>query len=331
MTGCNVDTTLTRARVGDMSFPLGAYPVEEMTPRAGYTMTFEPADGDEDSGDWEEWPDRYVFDIAITSERVEPLVRHLLSFMPGRVYPILDVMGRDAYREIDPFVSYELVGLDRFLDTLRRFRGFFFEDGLVGFGAMSEDPFYYAFVDEHKIVTVRCTVEWKERVESVLKAFDLEEVEEIAGADAAAHEHRSVIVAPDDHPELLTFDEILEELRDEWALVLNVDPDSNQDDEGNDLGVTCWRVLVRADFDQDPVVRYIEVLLRATCLGEAEGLARDASDQLFTKADPEPTQAVIVESDRLIAEDFVKALQDAGRANPVISPEPEVELARWIP
>ena len=36
-------------------------------------------------------------------------------------------MGRDAYREIDPYISYELVGLDRVTDSLRRFRDFFFD------------------------------------------------------------------------------------------------------------------------------------------------------------------------------------------------------------
>ena len=205
MLTCRVDESLERVRMGDLAFSLGAYPVEPMTPQPGYEMLFEQADGDND-GEWEEWPDRYVFDIVISADRVEALVRHLLTLLPGRVYPILDILGHDAYREVDPYVSYELVGLDRFTDTVRRFRGFFFEDGMVGFGAMSDEPFIYLFVDEHKIVTLRCLIEQREKVEAILRAFDLEEVEKPAGADAALHEHRSVLVAPTDQEDVLRFE-----------------------------------------------------------------------------------------------------------------------------
>lgn len=249
MSRCRVDKSVERVVVEGLAFPLGSYPVEEMTPIAGYTMAFESADGD-DTGvgsDWEEWPDRYVFDILVTATRVESMCRALFAMLPGRVYPILDVLGHDAFREVDPYVSYDLIGLDRVLDTIRRYRGYFFEDGLVGFGAMSDEPFLYIFVDEHKIVTVRCEVALKEKVEALLAAFDLKEVPAIAGADAATHEHRGVLDAPDDHPELRTAEEIVEELRDEWHLTLNIDPDTNLDDEENELGITGWRCLVRYD------------------------------------------------------------------------------------
>ena len=328
MVTCKVDESLERVRVGEVAFALGSYPVEEMTPRQGYTVLFEPADGDE-QGDWEEWPDRYVFDVVITAERVEPLVRHLLALLPGRVYPILDILGQDAYREVDPYVSYELIGLDRFTDALRRFRGFFFEDGLVGFGAMSDDPFFYLFVDEHKIVTIRCTMDDRERVESVLRAFDLEEVEEPAGADSAVHEHRSVLVSPPEREDLLGFDEIVEQLRDEWQLVLNVDPETNTDDEGRELGITSWRLLARAEYEQEPVVRYVEVLLRAPNLREAEELGRDAADGLFDQDGREPTVASFVEVDRMGPEAFASLVRELGGPAGELPPEPGVLVTRW--
>src|SRR5205814_9142077 len=84
----------------------------------------------------------------------------------------------------------------------------------------------------------------REKVESVLAAFDLGEVEEIAGADAATHEHRGVLDTPDDRPDLLTAEEIVEELREDWGLVLNVDAERNIDDEENDLGITGWRCII---------------------------------------------------------------------------------------
>ena len=225
MARCRVDKSIKRKEIDGISFPLGVYPVEEMTPRTGFTLMFEPSDGDTEEGEWEEWPDRYVFDIMISATRVESLCRSLFAMLPGRFYPILDVLGHDEYREVDPYVSYELVGQERFHDALRRYRGYFFEDGLVGFGAMSEEPFLYVFVDEHKIVTVRVQADMRERMERLLAAFDLTEVEEIAGADAALHEHRGVLDAPDERLDLLTADEIVEDLRNDWGLVLNIDPD----------------------------------------------------------------------------------------------------------
>ncbi len=308
MVGCAVDTSVERVQMGDMRFPLGVYPVEPMQPVQGYTLTFEPSDGDDDEGDWEEWPDRYVFDAVISAERVEPLCRMLFSLMPGRVFPILDVIGRDAYREIDPFVAYEPIALDRFLDAVRAFRGFFFEDGMCGFGAMSQEPFFYVFVDEHKIVTIRGQADLKERIEGVLHAFDLAVCEEPAGADAAVHEHRSVVIAPEDRPELLSFDEIVERLRHDWRLVLNIDPDTNVDDDGRDLGVTGWRCISVARFAGDEPPKYAEILLRAGSLNDAEDLAQEATDDLIDALEgPECTEAELVASDRVRPE-ILKAL-----------------------
>lgn len=282
MARCRVDQSIERVTMNGFAFPLGVYPVEEIEAKPGYTMAFEPADGDGpslggaggsggfgtessgngggersgsdgggggggESGEWEEWPDRYVFDILVPATRLEPLCRSMLALLPGRVYPIVDFLGQDEWREVDPYVSYDLVGIDRFLETLRRFAGFFFEDGLAGFGAMSEEPFVYVFVDEHKVVTVRVEAGLKERVEAVLAAFDLELREELLSADSATHEHRTVLEAPDGRHDLLNPDEIMEGLRDEWHLVLNIDPESNVDEEGNDLGVTGWRCIVRFD------------------------------------------------------------------------------------
>ena len=294
MVTCKADPTLQRTTSGSFQFPLGAYPVEPLTPRQGYSVHFEPADGDDESGEWEEWPDRYVFDVVISAERVEPLCRMLFSLLQGRVYPILDVLGHDAYREIDPYISYDLVGLDRFTDAVRRFRDFLYEDGMCGFGAMSEEPFFYIFIDEHKIITLRCEPSLKDKVEKILAAFDLEQVEEPAGADAAAHEHRGVLSVPNDKPELLSQEEIVERLKDEWSLLLNVDPDTNLGDDGRDLGVTPWRIVVRCEYESKPP-RYAEVLLDAPTLRIAEEMAFDATDELAAQdavATPAPALGV---------------------------------------
>jgi hypothetical protein len=311
MARCRVDESLERTVVNGFEFPLGVYPVEAMTPRAGYAVEFEPADGDEE-GQWEEWPDRYHFDIVITASRLEPLCRSLLGLFPGRVYPILDVLGRDAYREVDPYISYELVGMDRFLDALRRYRGYFFEDGLCGFGAMVDEPFMYLFVDEHKILTIRAQPDIKEKIERILAAFDLEPTEAPAGADAASHEHRGVLVMADDRPDLLNEDEIVEELRDDWRLTLNVEPDTNFDEDGKPLGIVPWRCLVRCLQDPDGPPRYIDIFLTASNLQSADELCLDTAEEMLPEGVEEWEEAMVISADRVDAETAEEWMKEKG-------------------
>lgn len=318
MVGCAIDTNLTRHELGGFKFPLGVYPVETMTPKAGYSLHFEPADGDEHEGEWEAWPDRYVFDIVMSSERVEPFCKLLFEMLPARVFPIVDLLGHDAYREIDPYMAYELIAKDHFLDGIRRFRQFFFEDGMSGFGAMCEEPFLYMFLDEHKIVTVRAEPSMKDRVERLLKAFDLEPCEDAAGADAASHEHRTVLITPPDRPELLGPEEIVERLRDEWNLVLNIDPDQNLDEEGKPLGTTPWRVVVRVergggglDTRRKTRARYAEILLYSDCLRVAEEAALAQVDRMVGAKKPAIEDAVVVAADRLTTEQMAELLGES--------------------
>ncbi|MFG0284340.1 MAG: hypothetical protein ACF8R7_07945 [Phycisphaerales bacterium JB039] len=314
MITCAPDNSIARVRIGDFEFPLGVYPIEPLQPAPGYRVDFEPADAPEaedDSGEeWEEWPDRYVYDIVISAGRVQSLVRALLTLMPGRIYPILDVLGQDAYREVDPYIAYHPVGLERLMDGVRRFGAFLFEDGLCGFGAISEEPFYYVFVDEHKIVTVRAEASLKDRVERTLAAFDLGPLEEPIGVDSAAHEHRGVLTAPESNPQLLTSEEVAERLIDAWRLTLNIDPDTNVDDQGRELGPTFWRCLVRStpDTGADPLIGprggvYWELLLVARNWREAEELSFDAIDS----RDPAPSadgwpELVMLGADRVTAQ-----------------------------
>lgn len=324
------DSSIERITLGAMKFPLGVYPVEPMEPRQGYLSQFEPADSEDSAGDWEEWPDRYMFDIVITAERLEPLCRALFTLLPGRIFPILDVMGRDAFREIDPYVSYDLLGLDRFTDAIRAFRDFFYEDGLVGFGAMSEDPFFYVFIDEHKIITVRAEAGLKEKVEKLLTAFDLEQVDDPRGADAAAHEHRSVLLSPDEHPDLLSADEIVEQLRDEWRLLLNIDAETNVDESGAELGVTLWRCIVRVATTDDRS-RYAEVILGAGSLREAEEAAARGCAELDSDADEAWTDAVVTVAERLQPERVADYAHPEAAHAPTPAPEAgHIYSAAWL-
>ncbi|MBM4109676.1 MAG: hypothetical protein FJ255_12860 [Phycisphaerae bacterium] len=351
---CQLDPAITRHAAGDFQFPLGVYPVEPASPKAGYTSAFESADGGPGAdGEFEEWPDRYVFDIVVSASRVRALCRALIGLLPLRVFPILDVLGNDAYREIDPYVSYDLLGLDQFMDSVRAYADFLFEDGLVGFGAMSEEPFCYFFLDEHKIATVRVEPAVKERLEKILEAFDLHETADAAGVDATAHEHRSILLAPDDRPDLLSPPEIVERLRDRWRLLLNTDPDRNLDEEGKDLGTTAWRCVVRFDADDDRPPGYGEAIVAAECLRDAEECAIEAVERLpearnylrNTPPKPEPdqphaaepsdawTEAVPVASDRLTLDTLNELLSSGSKkkVRPVSDLDPgKVYLAIWL-
>jgi hypothetical protein len=267
-----------------------------------------------------------MFDALVDARRLPALVRTLTSLLPLRVYPILDVLGADEYREIDPYIAYDLVGLDRFLEGVRVFGTWLFEDGLVGFGAMSIEPFVYLFVDEHKIVTVRVQLDLKDQVEKILGAFDLKAVEEVKGADAVAHEHRTVLANPEEVPEAITGEEIVERLRHDWAMQLNVAGDTNVDDDGRDLGVTGWRCLARCLVDEGEPERFAEVLLAADSLDNAEQLALGA----VAPGDPEDPSWLEID---LIACDRVKP----ERFGELVGAEPGpilgsngVVLVRWL-
>ncbi|MFG0305141.1 MAG: hypothetical protein ACF8Q5_02865 [Phycisphaerales bacterium JB040] len=342
MARCELDPSLERHEIDGFAFPLGVYPVEPMVPRAGYSVAFEPGDGDDEGGEWEEWPDRYVFDIVVPATRLEPMWRALLSQMPARVYPILDFIGHDAYREIDPYIAYELVGQDRMTDSVRRFAPFFFEDGMVGFGAVSDLPFSYVFLDEHKVFTVRVEPGARAGLEKILEAFELEELEEPAGSDAAAHEHRGVLLAPKDRPDLLTPEEIVEQLREAWQLVLNVDPESNVDDDGKDLGMTVWRSVVRCGTEPEGehapagADRFGEVLLTASSLLRAEELAHEGAVGLLEDDGGELLDVMVLSLDRVLPEqgqDMLRSMS-AGRAPGVVDVRKvrreRVLGARWL-
>lgn len=341
---CEIDPSIERVEIDGFKFPLGVYPVEPIEPRAGYRVEFEPADGVNDPQFEDEviepWPDRYVFDIVISADRVDALYRQLLPLLPGRVYPILDFIGHDAHREIDPYLARVPVGIEWLIDGVRACRPFFFEDGMVGFGALSDDPFCHLFVDEHKIITLRCEPDLKPRFEKILAAFDLKEIEDPAGADAAAHEHRNVLWTPDDRPDLLSAEEIVEDLRDAWQLDLNVDITRNVDDGGRELGITPWRCVVRTEGADR--TRYAEIIVNADCLLNAEELAIDAtigllaSDETST-SDDEP---MIIVADRMTPAQLEEAVSGEGspaggeqpHGTPVKEPsiEPGVIQGRWL-
>ena len=326
-----IDNSLQRVAVADFAFPLGVIPAESVKPTQGYIVEFEAADGGE-SGDWEEWPDRYVYDVAVTATRLASLCRALFTLLPGRIYPILDILGNDAYREVDPYIAYDFVGVDHFLDGVRRHSGWLLEDGLVGFGAMCDDPFIYLSVDEHNLLTIRVETGQQEAVEKALAAFDLHALPDgPITIDTVSHEHRTTLSCPPERPDLMTSEEIIEELIDRWRLRLNIDRERNIDDDGRSLGLTAWRCLVRRFGEMDAHPEYAEALVVAHNYDEAELIALEAALDENPPADDDeawPRDQVVI-ADRLRPEQLAQLMQ-AENAETLLA-EPAVHAFRWLP
>jgi hypothetical protein len=324
-----LDSGLERKESDGFAYPLGVYPVEPVRSRPGYVVEFETADGSNGIGgseEWEEWPDRFMYDCLVPSNRVRSLMTLLTALLPSRVYPILDVLGNDAFREIDPFIAYDLVGFDRYCEGLAMFGEWLYEDGMVGFGAMSLEPFLYVFVDEHKIVTIRCELAVKAKVEKVLTAFDLGEMEQLSGADSVEHEHRGVLHVDEKNDDLLAPEDVVGLLRDMWRLQLNIDADANIDEEGNELGVTGWYCLARCTRESDEQTRYAELLLAAGSLTEAEQLATDALSPEMG-GDDSWVDVELIRSDRMSAQDYADLTGITGADDLLRSAR--VDALRW--
>jgi hypothetical protein len=306
---CAVDPRLERVVTANgFQFPLGVIPAENAEPREGYRHEFETGQAD--------WPDCYLYDVVLSAEKTEPLVRDLLRLAPPRLVPILDVRGDDAYREMDPYLGLEELDREAIATMLTTARAFLFEDGHCGFGVVAEDPLFYIYVDDHKIVTIRCGLTEASEVEEVLEAHGIAGDSEPIGIDSVAHDHLDTLWTDDNRTDLLDFYGMLDTLRYEWGLELNIDPETNVDDDGRLLETTAWRVLILLEPTQvlprwrgpatEPSkapVKYAELLLAAESLVRVDELVERVARELtnYRLVD-------LVTADRIRPEELSEAL-----------------------
>lgn len=241
-------TDLTRVTLNGFALPLGINPHELEAPREGFTVSYTPAR--------EEMPDTYAFHVVVSHEHVSALLRRAFRLLPEEVYGIIEIGSRDAYRATDVFMGEEPIPRDAFLSTWQEYEPFLLEDGTIGAGANSEDPFVEVFVDPWKGVSVHVPLHQRDDVEHLLDTFGLEEVPQTwpteADDDARWHEHievRPVLDLTDDYAS--DVDELLLELRHAWQLSLNIDPQRNEDERGRLLGVTLWHVVAIGESADD--------------------------------------------------------------------------------
>ncbi len=268
-----IDPTLKRLAIKGFAFPLGWNPSDGQRPFEGYTIARLDPDLD--------LPDTHQFQIAVSHERLKALLSRLMEFLPDSVYPILEIISTDAYRQVDTLMSPEPMPKPEFLATWNEFEPLLLDDCALAAGAMSEDPYVEVFLEANKFIIMNIASEGSTALEAELESQGLHEVpSHWIDDDDCMDEFHSVLLERDD---LMTLDEIIVQIQRLWRLELNVDPDGNPDESGRDLGVTLWHIVVLAvRRDQQPPAEgaRIDVWLSAASLGQVEELVADVFDQI---------------------------------------------------
>ncbi|MBT8485992.1 MAG: hypothetical protein HKO59_13130 [Phycisphaerales bacterium] len=296
-------TDIQRACIGDFALPLGLVPDAIDPPLVGYTLDYTQGDEERDE------PDTYTFYIVTSHERLKLLVDRMLDFLPERVHAILEVGSRDAYRALDVFMAPEAIDSRGFREVWEAFEPFLLEDGSIGAGANSDDPFVEIFLDQWKGLSVHVPLLMRDDVEAVLAEFGLQAVPEtwpVMDEDTANRslKLRSVLAGDDDTGASL--EDLLLELRHGWELELNVDPETNVDDSGRDLGPTLWHTLVIVESSEDPAQSaYASIWATARSLAEMDELIDDALSDL-----PEWRVTDVYTIDRVAYDERPDALDD---------------------
>ncbi len=266
---------LDRAVINGFALPLGIAPGDLEAPMSGYTIAYAVGVDDE--------PDTYSFYVAVSHERIAAVLHRVFDLLPKAVYGLVEISSRDAYRPIDVFIGREQISLSRFLETWQRCEPVLLEEGSIGAGANSQEPFVEIFLDQWKGLSIIVPLTMKEPVELMLEGLDLHEVPETWKVDGDARameaaEIRPVLDLADGAPDL---DDLLWQLRSDWRLDLDVDPDNNVDEAGRPLGMTLWHavVSVREHQEGSPEEADASVWATAGSLSDAEILIDTALSQ----------------------------------------------------
>ncbi len=266
---------LKRSVVKGYALPLGIEAVDFDPPAEGYTLAYTPGEDDE--------PDTYAFHIVVSHEKLRPLIQQAFTMLPDSVTPIVEIGSRDAYRTVDVYFADDEVSRQEFRRVWSFYEDVILEDASIGVGANSEDPFVEVFVDSWKGLSIHVPIELREEVESMLHAAGLEEVPETwpTGPESdplPGTAMRDVLEIEDEQsPDI---DELLLQLRERWMLELNVDPETNVDDAGRNLGLTLWHAVIVAEAATGDPERgaYLSIWASAASLAEMERLIGEAMD-----------------------------------------------------
>jgi hypothetical protein len=283
---------LQRVVIAGFALPLGIAPApgRMKAPIQGYTVSYVPGEEDE--------PDTYSFHVVVSHEKLAPVLHRAFDLLPDEVSAIVEIGSRDAYRSTDTFIGEHPIPIEEFREVWDRYEPFLLEDGSIAAGANSEDPFIEVFVDQWKGLSIHVPLAMREDVAAMLQEFGLDEVQQTwpageeepnatdADDDENASQVRPVLDLSDEFsPDI---DELLLNLRHEWRLSLIVDPDSNIDEGGRNLGSTLWHAVViveRIDGETDRPAHqsqqgaYASIWANASSLTEMERLIETALER----------------------------------------------------
>ncbi|MEE9394487.1 MAG: hypothetical protein V3W41_18485 [Planctomycetota bacterium] len=220
---------LKRTILGSVALPLGAELQEPGAPLIeGYESRFVASEGQQD--------DQFDFRIVLTHERVSEIARKLfVELLPQLVFATFEEFSNDAYRDVDNWLSEELVDKERLLQAWDSYGHFFVEDVRCGFGGMSYEPLIEVFVEEPSSINVVCGMDSKERVEKVIRDLGIEELSKAAFLDGIDHTSRDVIEVSKDE---LTMDDL--DIKFSILESLGMQPTNRDEGEVGEGPVLYW-------------------------------------------------------------------------------------------
>jgi len=127
------------------AFPLGVVSGGQRPRSPGWCRVIWDAD--------ETHPETLTYTIVVSHEMIRPLLHEFLRLLPPRVFGLLELGSRDAFREVDVFIGEE-VDVDRFLGAWDFFESILLEDAMLGVGVNSRSPFLEIFLDPDKRLIV---------------------------------------------------------------------------------------------------------------------------------------------------------------------------------
>ena len=96
---------------------------------------------------------RYQFTVAVSAAHVPELFARLGALLPERVRVVFEIPGRTpSDEEVCEVYLSDAVERDEFLEAFAAHDFLFSQDGMIGFGALSEDERTELFLDDHKLL-----------------------------------------------------------------------------------------------------------------------------------------------------------------------------------
>jgi len=252
-------------------------------------------------------PETLTYTVAVSHELVRPLLREFMRWLPASVSGLMELGSRDAFREVDVYIGRP-IDVDRFRSVWDLFEPILLEDATLGIGVNGSDPFFEIFLDQDKRVIVHVEPTWSDRIEDVLRRFNIRRChdEDIQPTTEGGHVMVRPILENIDGC-LSDPDHLLLALQAAWHLELDDDPERNLDARGRDIGFTLWRGLVLVD-QEDPAGRRVghaQIWGVATCRRDIERLMQSRIVE-----DYEWEFRQILNLDRIAFDDRPAALND---------------------